>query len=180
MRGSSFRPAIADYAVITEPSDLRVQRVGNGLTYFEVVFSGVAAHGSTPESGHSAVFDAAAFIEMIEREGERMSGDPHPLTGPATYNVGVVDGGIDTSIVPDRCRVVVDRRVVPGQTTRGAIDDMDRILRDLDLLAPMAAQRLVGVALSVTSLDPAIARTLEPRAPSAINVYFPRSAMPGV
>jgi DNA repair photolyase len=43
----------------------------------------------------------------------------------------------------------------------------DRILRDLDILAPMGAQRLVGVALSVTSLDPAVSRTLEPRAPSA-------------
>jgi DNA repair photolyase len=43
----------------------------------------------------------------------------------------------------------------------------DRVLRDLDLLAPMAQQRLVGVALSVTSLDPAISRTLEPRAPAA-------------
>ena len=43
----------------------------------------------------------------------------------------------------------------------------DRVLRDLDLLEPMGAQRLVGVALSVTSLDPAVSRTLEPRAPAA-------------
>jgi DNA repair photolyase len=43
----------------------------------------------------------------------------------------------------------------------------DRVLRDLDILAPMAKQRLVGVALSVTSLDPAVSRTLEPRAPAA-------------
>ena len=41
----------------------------------------------------------------------------------------------------------------------------DRVLRDLDLLAPMAAQGLAGVALSITSLDPKIAATLEPRAP---------------
>ena len=41
----------------------------------------------------------------------------------------------------------------------------DRVLRDLDLLAPMAEHHLVSVALSVTSLDPVIARTLEPRAP---------------
>jgi DNA repair photolyase len=40
----------------------------------------------------------------------------------------------------------------------------DRVTRDIDLLAPMAAQRLCGVALSVTSLAPEIARTLEPRA----------------
>lgn len=40
----------------------------------------------------------------------------------------------------------------------------DRVVRDLDLLAPMAARGLVAVAVSVTSLDPRIAMTLEPRA----------------
>ncbi|HKT16112.1 MAG TPA: PA0069 family radical SAM protein [Allosphingosinicella sp.] len=43
----------------------------------------------------------------------------------------------------------------------------DRVLRDIDLLAGMARDGLVGVALSVTSLTPGIARTLEPRAPAA-------------
>jgi DNA repair photolyase len=42
----------------------------------------------------------------------------------------------------------------------------DRVLRDLDVIAPMAADGLISVALSVTSLTPAISRTLEPRAPS--------------
>lgn len=41
----------------------------------------------------------------------------------------------------------------------------DRVLRDLDLLARMAADDLVVVTLSITSLQPSIARTLEPRAP---------------
>ncbi|MEQ1687380.1 MAG: PA0069 family radical SAM protein [Sphingopyxis sp.] len=41
----------------------------------------------------------------------------------------------------------------------------DRIIRDIDLLADMARRRLVQVTLSVTSLDNAMARTLEPRAP---------------
>jgi DNA repair photolyase len=36
--------------------------------------------------------------------------------------------------------------------------------RDLDLIAPMAAQKLVAVYVSLTSLDPALARILEPRA----------------
>ncbi|KQN94181.1 DNA repair photolyase [Sphingomonas sp. Leaf231] len=40
----------------------------------------------------------------------------------------------------------------------------DRVVRDLDLLAPMAAKGLVAVAISITSLDPRIAMTLEPRA----------------
>ncbi|WP_298833466.1 PA0069 family radical SAM protein [uncultured Piscinibacter sp.] len=38
--------------------------------------------------------------------------------------------------------------------------------RDLDLIAPMAAQRLAAVYVSVTTLDPALARILEPRAAS--------------
>ena len=42
----------------------------------------------------------------------------------------------------------------------------DRVTRDIDLLAPMAAQGLVAVMLSVTSLDRTVAMTLEPRAPT--------------
>ncbi len=38
------------------------------------------------------------------------------------------------------------------------------IERDIDILAPMAARRLAAVAVTVTTLDPVIARTLEPRA----------------
>ncbi|WP_375428880.1 PA0069 family radical SAM protein [uncultured Sphingomonas sp.] len=41
----------------------------------------------------------------------------------------------------------------------------DRVVRDIDLLAPMAAQGLASVCVSVTSLDPKIATTIEPRAP---------------
>jgi DNA repair photolyase len=41
----------------------------------------------------------------------------------------------------------------------------DRVVRDIDLLGPMAAKGLTAVALSITSLDPKIARTVEPRAP---------------
>jgi DNA repair photolyase len=42
----------------------------------------------------------------------------------------------------------------------------DRVMRDIDLLGPMAAKGLTSVMISVTSLDPRIAMTLEPRAPS--------------
>jgi len=43
----------------------------------------------------------------------------------------------------------------------------DRVVRDIDLLADMAKDNLVAVAISVTSLDPKVHRTLEPRASSA-------------
>jgi DNA repair photolyase len=38
------------------------------------------------------------------------------------------------------------------------------IERDLDLIVPMAQQRLVAIYVSITSLDPKLARILEPRA----------------
>ncbi len=40
----------------------------------------------------------------------------------------------------------------------------DRLLRDIDLLADMAERGLLVVAISVTTLDAKVARTLEPRA----------------
>jgi len=46
-------------------------------------------------------------------------------------------------------------------TTRGAL-----IERDLDILSEMAALGLVHVAVSVTTLDPGLARRMEPRAPA--------------
>ncbi len=42
----------------------------------------------------------------------------------------------------------------------------DRVVRDVDLLGPMAAKGLAAVCVSVTSLDPKVAMTVEPRAPS--------------
>jgi DNA repair photolyase len=41
----------------------------------------------------------------------------------------------------------------------------DRVLRDLDLIGPMGVQGLASVFVSIPTLDPATARTLEPRAP---------------
>ncbi|KQM96974.1 DNA repair photolyase [Sphingobium sp. Leaf26] len=66
------------------------------------------------------------------------------------------DWGITRSIL----EIMVETRHPTYITTKS-----DRILHDIDLLADLARDRLVAVVLSVTSLDPAVARTLEPRAP---------------
>jgi DNA repair photolyase len=46
----------------------------------------------------------------------------------------------------------------------GLITKSSLIERDIDLLAAMAANRQAAAAVTITTLDPAIARTLEPRA----------------
>jgi DNA repair photolyase len=48
----------------------------------------------------------------------------------------------------------------------GIVTKSSLVLRDLDLLVPMAEKGLVKVALSVTTLDPVLARKMEPRAAS--------------
>ena len=40
----------------------------------------------------------------------------------------------------------------------------DRVLRDLDIIRAMAARGLIAVVMSIPTIDPATARTLEPRA----------------
>jgi DNA repair photolyase len=47
----------------------------------------------------------------------------------------------------------------------GIVTKSNLVLRDLDILAPMAAKGLVKVYVSVTTLDKEIARKMEPRAP---------------
>ncbi|WP_267427624.1 PA0069 family radical SAM protein [Methylobacterium sp. GC_Met_2] len=56
--------------------------------------------------------------------------------------------------------VLRDTRHPVGITTKS-----DLVLRDLDLLAEMAADNLALVAISLPTLDPALARRLDPRAP---------------
>jgi DNA repair photolyase len=46
----------------------------------------------------------------------------------------------------------------------GLITKSSLIERDIDILAPMAAKRLVLAAITLTTLDPEISRSLEPRA----------------
>jgi DNA repair photolyase len=54
--------------------------------------------------------------------------------------------------------VALEARQPIGIVTKNAL-----VTRDLDLLAEMTRLRLVGVAVSVTTLDPVLARVMEPR-----------------
>ncbi|MEQ8771394.1 MAG: radical SAM protein, partial [Erythrobacter sp.] len=58
----------------------------------------------------------------------------------------------------------------------------DRVLDDLDLIAEMARENLVAVAISVTSLDPGLSRKLEPRcaAPAKLLAALGRLVEAGV
>src|SRR5262249_20422568 len=53
----------------------------------------------------------------------------HPLLGSPTVSVGVIRGGTQPNIVPDRCEILVDRRTVPGETELSVRIELKRLLR---------------------------------------------------
>lgn len=67
----------------------------------------------------------------------------------------------DLKITRGILEVLQEHRHPVGIVTKGSL-----VLRDIDLLAPMAAQRLATVMISITTLDRGLARRMEPRAAS--------------
>ncbi|MBU0606775.1 MAG: M20/M25/M40 family metallo-hydrolase, partial [Armatimonadetes bacterium] len=82
----------------------------------QIVTHGKAAHSSQPDQGESAIFHMARVLTALEQYGEELARRPrHPLLGGATVSVGLITGGSAPNIVPDRCEISVDRRVLPTE-----------------------------------------------------------------
>jgi DNA repair photolyase len=77
-------------------------------------------------------------------------------------------GSVTDAYQPAERRLRITRSVIEvlaeAQHPFSIITKSSLVERDLDLIAPMASQRMAAVYLSITTLDPALARTLEPRA----------------
>ena len=103
------------YAVVGEPTSLRVALAHKGACFVRIALTGQGAHGSCPEEGVSAVSYAARVVRAIEEElRPRLVERTHPLLGSSTVNVGRVCGGTQPNIVAERCEIDIDRRTVPG------------------------------------------------------------------
>ncbi|OKI49537.1 ArgE/DapE family deacylase [Micromonospora sp. CB01531] len=116
---------IADGAIVTEPSQLEVTLAHKGFVWFEVEIEGRAAHGSRPELGIDAIAKAGHFLVALEELGQRlMAGPAHPLLGTGTVHASVIQGGEEASTYPAHCRITLERRTVPGESS-------DRVEREL-------------------------------------------------
>jgi acetylornithine deacetylase/succinyl-diaminopimelate desuccinylase-like protein len=49
--------------------------------------------------------------------------------GPPTLSVGRIEGGTSVNTVPDRCRIEIDRRLIPGEDPRAALEDLVAYLK---------------------------------------------------
>jgi DNA repair photolyase len=106
----------------------------------------------------SRIFAKPNAAELLERELSAPSYVPKVIamgTNTDPYQPVERDMRITRSIL----EVLQKFNHPVGIVTKSAL-----ILRDLDILAPMAARGLAKVALSVTTLDHRLARTMEPRA----------------
>jgi acetylornithine deacetylase len=78
----------------------------------------------------------ARVVELIETTyARRLRTVKHPILGHPTVNVGMIQGGLQPNIVPDRCRIAIDRRTLPRETNAGVIRELNAHLRKAGLAA---------------------------------------------
>jgi acetylornithine deacetylase len=106
--GSLPRPA---FAIIGEPTDMRIGVAHNGVTGSHTSFRGVAAHASDPSRGVNAIDAAAAFVRFLS-DVARL---PQIADNGCTLNVGRIAGGAATNIVAERCSVRWEYRTASKQ-----------------------------------------------------------------
>jgi DNA repair photolyase len=106
----------------------------------------------------SQIYAKVNAAELLERELARPKYEPEPIA------LGVATDAYQ----PIERERRITREVIEVLSRAGhpfaSITKSSLIERDIDLLAPMAERNLFSAAITITTLDPEIARTLEPRA----------------
>jgi len=113
------------------------ERVACGI---DLTVFGKSAHGAMPWAGENAVLKAAGALTWLrERLLPDLERRQHPYLPPPTLNIGKITGGIQWSIVPERCKVEMDRRLLPGESRdqameeiRQALDEYNELVEELD------------------------------------------------
>ena len=110
-----------DGAIVAEPTGLDVVTAHKGVARWSIETAGRACHSSTPQLGLNAVYAMAPLIRAIEGVAQRLATGPADvLLGAPTLSLGVIAGGVSPNTVPDRCRIDLDRRLIPGETPDAA------------------------------------------------------------
>jgi succinyl-diaminopimelate desuccinylase len=105
-------------AVVGEPTDFTLGLAERGGAWITATAYGAAAHGSQPDRGVNAITSMARFLLRLR---EVLPDVEHPLCGRATVNAALIEGGSAPNVVPDRCEVDIDRRILPGETDPEAV-----------------------------------------------------------
>jgi acetylornithine deacetylase len=119
----------ADAAVVTEPTDLDIAVAHKGFQWVQVETRGRAAHGSRPLEGRDAILRMGRVLTALETLDRRLqAGRAHPLLGTASLHASLISGGRELSSYPDTCLLQMERRTLPGESERVALEEVDAIL----------------------------------------------------
>ncbi len=123
----------ADGCVILEPSDFDLWVAHGGFAWLEIETRGIAAHGSLPDKGVDAIAKMGrplTGLEGLRLRLRREKSFASPLGGDVMHpslHASIIEGGREWSSYPDRCRLQLERRMIPGETPQ----DVESELADL-------------------------------------------------
>lgn len=127
--------AIVLESTVQPPAHMEVRAGCNGILRLDLTVHGKSCHSSTPAAGDNALYRAA---EVVQRFRQVFAADTLPqarfnLLGQAhtsncVASLTQIEALQGRNIIPDRCRLGFDCRLVPGQ-------DADAIRRRLEALA---------------------------------------------
>lgn len=89
----------------------------NGCLHLEITVQGVSGHAAMPEKGVDALEAANAILSDLYAYRKTLSTTRSKVPGitSPTLVVGLISGGINTNVVPDRVAFRLDRRVIPEE-----------------------------------------------------------------
>lgn len=105
--------------IIGESTDFSLNRAGRGRAEIVAETYGRSAHSSSPQAGLCAVHEMVRLMQVAETAPMPV----HPVIGSAQITLTdiISEPYPGHSVVPNRCRVSYDRRLVPGETPEGIV-----------------------------------------------------------
>ena len=155
----------AECAILTEPTRLSICPAHRGFVWIEISFVGRAAHGSRYDVGIDAIRHAGLVLaELDTLEAGPLHARSHPLLGRPSLHASTIVGGIGMSTYPDRCILRIERRTIPGETDKTALDEVSDACARVRAKHPEldASVRLIAAQEpSDVARDAMVVRTLE-------------------
>src|SRR5699024_445267 len=117
--------------VIAEPSTNKVFSAHKGALWVGVEIYGKTAHSSTPSEGINAIMYMVDFLKRI-KETDFTNALSHKLLGETTFNISTIQGGVQTNVVPDKCRIEIDFRTTSKTQNKNIIKMIKSILIEME------------------------------------------------
>lgn len=120
----------ADFAVVAEPTQLKIVDTHKGVVRWKVRTPGRACHSSRPDQGVNAIYRMGRLLRVIEDYAVEVQGSRKDARlGTPTISVGRIDGGVSVNTVPDQCVIEIDRRLLPGEKPEEAPKQFEAFLK---------------------------------------------------